>query len=172
MKIHTLIVDDMLLARKRIRRHLSADPEVEVVGECAGGREPAELEVLRLTAGGRAGYHFTGMGVFGTLLTLLTALPLIMLGTPKAISLGAFLLLLGGSTSLIVTLVGALQLRRTLNNVAGARPTLEAGGRPSPPLFQPGAGAPRLAWGSVTEGPTEPLGRARESRDEREGRTR
>lgn len=39
MKIRTLIVDDMLLARKRVRRYLSADPEIEFVGECADGRE-------------------------------------------------------------------------------------------------------------------------------------
>ena len=37
MKIRTLIVDDMPLARKRIKRHLGADPEVEVVGECPDG---------------------------------------------------------------------------------------------------------------------------------------
>jgi hypothetical protein len=132
-----------------------------------GGREPAELEVMRLTAGGRAGYHFTGMGIFGTLITLLIVIPLLMLGTPKAVNLGAFLLLCGGATGFIITLIGALQLRETLNNVAGARPTLEADRRQTPPeLFQPGVSAPRLAWGSVTEGPTEPLGRARESRDD------
>lgn len=39
MKIRTLIVDDMLLARKRVRRYLSVDPEVEIVGECADGHE-------------------------------------------------------------------------------------------------------------------------------------
>jgi two-component system LytT family response regulator len=39
MKIRTLIVDDMLLARKRVRRYLSADPEVEIIGECADGHE-------------------------------------------------------------------------------------------------------------------------------------
>lgn len=37
MQIRTLIVDDMLLARKRIRRYLSADPEIEIVGECSDG---------------------------------------------------------------------------------------------------------------------------------------
>lgn len=37
MKIRTLIVDDMLLARKRVRRYLGADAEVEIVGECADG---------------------------------------------------------------------------------------------------------------------------------------
>jgi two-component system LytT family response regulator len=47
MKIRTLIVDDMLLARKRVRRYLSADSEVEIVGECADGQEAiASIESL------------------------------------------------------------------------------------------------------------------------------
>ena len=46
--IRTLIVDDMLLARTRLRRHLSADPAVEIVGECSGGREAiAAITALR-----------------------------------------------------------------------------------------------------------------------------
>jgi two-component system, LytTR family, response regulator len=40
--IRTLIVDDMLLARTRLRRHLGADPSIEIVGECSGGREAIE----------------------------------------------------------------------------------------------------------------------------------
>jgi len=39
VKIRTLIVDDMPLARKRIRRFLGAYPEFEVVGECSNGRD-------------------------------------------------------------------------------------------------------------------------------------
>jgi two-component system LytT family response regulator len=38
MKIRTLIVDDMLLARNRVRRHLEQDPEIEIVGEASGGQ--------------------------------------------------------------------------------------------------------------------------------------
>ena len=38
MKIRALIVDDEPLARQRIRTLLEADPDVEVVGECADGR--------------------------------------------------------------------------------------------------------------------------------------
>jgi two-component system, LytTR family, response regulator len=38
-KISTLIVDDEPLARRRIRRMLARHPEVEVIGECADGRE-------------------------------------------------------------------------------------------------------------------------------------
>jgi two-component system LytT family response regulator len=37
MKMRTLIVDDMELARKRARRFLTDMPDVEIVGECADG---------------------------------------------------------------------------------------------------------------------------------------
>jgi two-component system LytT family response regulator len=39
MKIRTLIVDDEVLARDRLRQLLGKAPEVELVGECADGRE-------------------------------------------------------------------------------------------------------------------------------------
>ena len=39
MKIRALIVDDMRLAREHIRQYLDSDAEIEVVGECANGRE-------------------------------------------------------------------------------------------------------------------------------------
>jgi len=39
MKIRTLIVDDELLARERLRQLLEGEPEIELVGECADGRE-------------------------------------------------------------------------------------------------------------------------------------
>ena len=39
MKIRTLIVDDELLARDRLRQLLAKEPEVELVGECSDGRE-------------------------------------------------------------------------------------------------------------------------------------
>ena len=39
MKIRTLIVDDMRLARNRLARQLEQDPDVELLGECAGGQE-------------------------------------------------------------------------------------------------------------------------------------
>jgi two-component system LytT family response regulator len=37
--IRTLIVDDDVLARKRVRSLLESDPAIRVVGECASGRE-------------------------------------------------------------------------------------------------------------------------------------
>ena len=42
MKIRTLIVDDMRLARNRLARQLEQDPDVELLGECAGGKEAIE----------------------------------------------------------------------------------------------------------------------------------
>lgn len=46
-KIRTLIVDDMPLARTRLRRVLREDAELEIVGEAADGREAVEA-VARL----------------------------------------------------------------------------------------------------------------------------
>lgn len=39
MKTRTLIVDDELLARERMRQLLLPEPEIEIVGECSNGRE-------------------------------------------------------------------------------------------------------------------------------------
>ena len=39
MKIRALIVDDEALARNRLRKLLEEEPEVELVGECANGRD-------------------------------------------------------------------------------------------------------------------------------------
>ena len=42
MKVRTLIVDDMRLARNRLARQLEQDHDVELLGECASGREAIE----------------------------------------------------------------------------------------------------------------------------------
>ena len=42
VRIRALIVDDEALARERIRDMLHGDPEIEVIGECANGREALE----------------------------------------------------------------------------------------------------------------------------------
>ncbi len=38
-KFRTLVVDDMALARRRVKRYLKTDVEIEIVGECANGHE-------------------------------------------------------------------------------------------------------------------------------------
>ena len=48
MNIRTLIVDDMKLARVRLRHALARDSEIEVIDECANGREAvAAIRQLR-----------------------------------------------------------------------------------------------------------------------------
>jgi two-component system LytT family response regulator len=45
VKVRTLIADDELLARERLRQLLADQPEIEIVGECADGREAvAEIQ--------------------------------------------------------------------------------------------------------------------------------
>jgi two-component system LytT family response regulator len=39
MGIRILIVDDELMARKRLRRFILKEPDIEIVGECANGRD-------------------------------------------------------------------------------------------------------------------------------------
>ena len=39
MSLRTLIVDDEPLARERLRKLLKAEPDVELLGECANGWE-------------------------------------------------------------------------------------------------------------------------------------
>ena len=39
MKIKTLIVDDEAIARERVRRFLTAEADIEILGECRDGRE-------------------------------------------------------------------------------------------------------------------------------------
>lgn len=43
VRFKTLIVDDELLARERIRQMLANDPEVEIVGECSNGQDAIEM---------------------------------------------------------------------------------------------------------------------------------
>src|SRR5262249_3421845 len=43
MSIRALIVDDELLARKRIRRLLADEPNISVIDECGTGREAIEI---------------------------------------------------------------------------------------------------------------------------------
>ena len=39
MPVRTLIVDDERMARKRLRTLLAADADIDVIGECANGRD-------------------------------------------------------------------------------------------------------------------------------------
>ena len=43
MKIRTIIVDDELLARERLRKLLTREPDIEVIAECSDGREAIQV---------------------------------------------------------------------------------------------------------------------------------
>ncbi len=125
---------------------------------------PAELEVMRLTAGARAAHqeHFTGALIL--IASLALSLPLILLtGKPKAIRVGLIALAIGQLLGWLTLLYGMLRLHRTLNPRRGASrepfasdlPRAVAGAQGTSALPPPSA----TAWAaSVTEGTTELLG--------------
>lgn len=119
---------------------------------CAAG-EPAELEVLRLTAGARAGHQLNVIGMAFGVLTLLCALLIVATGRASAAKLGLVILALGEAAALVVMTFGASYLHRALNRrkggeltAAGAQGALPRAGYESLP--------PHAPMASVTEGTT------------------
>jgi ribosomal protein L40E len=121
------------------------------------GGEPAELEVMRLTAGARAALQEIGIGLTIAFGILAVTLPLILLGrTPKLVNVGWGFLLLGQFFAWWMLLYGVLRLRRTLNPQAAR--AAAALGVPAPhALHAPETSALPPARVSVTEGTTELL---------------
>lgn len=130
---------------------------------------PAELEVMRLTAGARASQQEYVAGILTMALTLAVTLPMIFLaGKPKVVNAGIVFFVIGQLLAWFFLLYGARRLHRTLNpKRAAARDEL--------PLSAPGAihGAQAsalppasTAWASVTEGTTELLGAPRREKAE------
>ena len=76
--------------------------------------DPAELEVLRLTAGARAGHHLITTGAIWTLVSLFIALTLIFLGGRTG-GLAVLILLSQVVMGLLILFWGVISLHRTLN---------------------------------------------------------
>ena len=128
---------------------------------------PAELEVMRLTAGARAAHQEQISGVVIMLLDLAVALPLILFGKPKAVNFGLVLLVVGQLLAWGCLLYGMLRLHRTLNPKRGAREEESAPVPRAVPAAQAQAlPPPSAAWASVTEGTTELLGATRREKVE------
>ena len=54
MPIRAAVVDDEPLARRRIRNVLAEAPDVDVIAECANGKEPIDgCDVLQAIGAGR-----------------------------------------------------------------------------------------------------------------------
>ncbi len=81
----------------------------------ARSKLPAELEVMRLMAGGSAAQVEITWGVVLTLITLAISLPMIWLGKPKVVTVGWVLLVIGELLTAFYLLWGLRRLRRTLN---------------------------------------------------------
>jgi hypothetical protein len=120
-------------------------------------REPAELELMRLEAGARAAHqeHVFGLGIM--LVALAVALPIILLGRSKVVTLGWIIFAVGFLLGLAMTLYGVRRLHRTLNpeeRKAGQTTPAQPEAIPAP---RAAALPPRSARASVTEGTTELL---------------
>ncbi|HEX8559009.1 MAG TPA: zinc ribbon domain-containing protein [Pyrinomonadaceae bacterium] len=101
--------------------------------------EPAEMEVLRLTAGGRAALQEIFGGLLLALLVAAVTAPLMLLGKPKVANVMLALFAVGQAAAWGMTLYGVLRLHRTLKPGTAAR-TLNA----SAPAAAAAATAPVL----------------------------
>lgn len=124
---------------------------------------PAELEVLRLMAGARAGLQEIVGGLLIALLALAVALAMILSGRPGAVKVGWGILVIGQLVGWWMALYGIARTHRTLNRKAEARSSLAA--TVPPQLAQPRDAALPPAHFSVTEGTTELLDSAPRERE-------
>jgi hypothetical protein len=124
-------------------------------GAPSEARAPAELEVLRLTAGSRASLQEVMVGLLIALVTLAFTIPLILYGHPKGVKAGWIFLLLGEAFGGWMMLYGILRLHLTLNSRGrtALKPASDAHAR-----TLPSAETTALPPASVTEGTTELLG--------------
>ncbi|HEX8352827.1 MAG TPA: zinc ribbon domain-containing protein [Pyrinomonadaceae bacterium] len=120
--------------------------------------EPAELEVLRLTAGSRAGLQEIFCGLLIAVVVAAAVAPFLLLGKPKVVNVGLIILAIGEVVGWWMALYGMLRIHRTLRRKPEARAL------PAAPAFAAGhlphtqASALPPAHFSVTEGTTELLG--------------
>jgi hypothetical protein len=119
--------------------------------------EPAELEILRLTAGARVGHQSIVGGVLAVLIVLAMALPMIFFSSkgPKG---GTILLIIGETLALLWLFYGMWQLHRTLNPKKEAK-QISPFDLPHTTFasHETAALPPKSAYASVTEGTTELL---------------
>lgn len=123
---------------------------------------PAELEVLRLTAGSRASLQEITTGLLIALLTLAVTLPMILFSVrPKVVNTGWVCFLIGETLGWLMTLYGVLRLYLTLNSKKRSARLAGTGQAQTLPQSLPSAQTTALPPASVTEGTTELLGDAR-----------
>ena len=119
--------------------------------------EPAEVEVMRLTAGTRAAYKGIRMGLFGVLMCVLVALFMLFVAGGKSLDVAQVVLVAVGFATLFTLLAGLWRLYRTLNGERDE--TFAPAAEPArvPPVPRTSALPPAPAQVSITEGTTELL---------------
>ena len=120
---------------------------------CAAS-EPAEVEVLRLTAGAQAGHQLNLAGIFFGVFTLLVALMLAATGRASAMKLALTISMLGGVIALVVMTFGASYLHRALKQRKREEQFPATAQRSFPTTGYESLPPPRA---SVTEGTTDLL---------------
>jgi hypothetical protein len=115
--------------------------------------EPAEVEILRLTAGARVGHQSITGGIIAALAVLAVALPLIFLSS-KGPRGGTILLIVGEIFALLWLFYGMWRLHRTLNPKHETKQLSTTHVPHALPAAQAAALPPHA---SVTEGTTERL---------------
>lgn len=122
------------------------------------GNLPAELEVMRLTAGARAGQQTLFAGTLVMMISmLLIVLPLLFLESARRETIWWVLLALSQVTGWVVLLYGILRLHWTLNPKAESRPLPSSNASHSFPPVEHAELPPQSAQVSITEGTTELL---------------
>ncbi|HEX8337650.1 MAG TPA: zinc ribbon domain-containing protein [Pyrinomonadaceae bacterium] len=124
---------------------------------------PAEVELLQLTAGARAGLQEIVCGLIIALLGAAGTAPLIIFGKPKVAVAGLVILAIVEAIACWMTLYGILRQHRVLKRKADAKP-LPAAAVPPQLAPQREAALPPAHF-SVTEGTTELLGSAPRERE-------
>ncbi len=124
-----------------------------VCGTPVAHKLPAELEVMRLTAGLSGSYIEVGWGAVIVLLTLLNSLPMILFGNPKVVNIGWVLFVIGENLGWFMLLSGLFRLRRTITATSTAQQNQQ------PEIPHIAASQERAALpptpASITEGTTE-----------------
>lgn len=135
-----------------------------ICGALYSSGEPAELEVLRLTAGARAGHqlHVIGMicAFFALVASLLLMLSGMLSGKAGAAKLGVLVLMLGETIALVIMAFGASYLHGTLNPNEDEEAPQRSNARAAGGAYLPTGREPlppRPERISVTEGTTELL---------------
>lgn len=126
--------------------------------------EPAEMEVLRLTAGARAALQEIFGGLLVALFIAAVTMPLMLLGKPKVANIMSVLFAIGQVLAWSMTLYGVLRLHRTLRPGPAARTLSAAGVAAAAEAVSPALTTPRFRTSalpppgfSVTDGTTELL---------------